>query len=321
MNFFLRRCKGFSGTLGALIVVGMMLMLVPRPSSAQIGNIVHMLHVPNPLKRPGPKVYLGVDLANVDAKEAQTLKLQKAGGVVVTVLDHDAPAAQAGIHVHDVILTLNDKNVKNVNQFWHMLHQYPVGRKVHMGISHNGDLRTLTVDLLSRRTVEREAWQRIGNGGDIFPSAPTMGMFSGAGNSPVTSGFHLPFFGSTLNVGALVEPLTSQMAEYLGIASGLMVKQVARKSEAALAGLHAFDVIVKIGSEKVTNVAAWNRALRANWGKPVQVTILRNRKLQVLTLQVASEHSQRGIRFGNRHHAPRTPVMASLNPAGSLLTR
>ena len=44
----------------------------------------------------------------------------------------------------------------------------------------------------------------------------------------------MPFFGSSLNVGALVEPLTSQMAEYLGVSSGLMVKQVARKSEAAL---------------------------------------------------------------------------------------
>ncbi|HEX8710445.1 MAG TPA: PDZ domain-containing protein [Terracidiphilus sp.] len=103
-------------------------------------------------------------------------------------------------------------------------------------------------------------------------------------------GFHLPFFGSSLNVGALVEPLTSQMAEYLGVASGLMVKQVARKSEAALSGLKAFDVILKVDAEKVTNVAGWDRALRSNQGKPIQVTILRDRKQQVLTLQVDSKH-------------------------------
>jgi C-terminal processing protease CtpA/Prc len=90
-------------------------------------------------------------------------------------------------------------------------------------------------------------------------------------------------------VGALVEPLTSQMAEYLGVPNGLMVKQVARKSEAAAAGLKAFDVILKVGPEAVTNLAGWDRALRANQGKSVQVTILRDKKQQTLTLQVDSK--------------------------------
>ena len=100
----------------------------------------------------------------------------------------------------------------------------------------------------------------------------------------------MPFFGSSLNVGALVEPLTSQMAEYLGVPSGLMVKQVARKSEAAAAGLKAFDVILKVGTDTDHyDLADWDRSLRANQGKPVQVTILRDKKQQTLTLQVDSK--------------------------------
>ncbi len=73
-----------------------------------------------------------------------------------------------------------------------------------------------------------------------------------------------------------------------------MVKQVARKSEAAAAGLQAFDVILKVGNETMTNLAAWDRALRANQGKPVQVTILRDKKQQTLTLQVDSKHHSGG---------------------------
>jgi membrane-associated protease RseP (regulator of RpoE activity) len=130
-----------------------------------------------------------------------------------------------------------------------------------------------------------------------------MGILSGAGDVPPTAGgFHLPFFGSSLNVGALVEPLTSQMAEYLGVPNGLMVKQVARKSEAAAAGLKAFDVILKVGSESVTNLAGWDRALRSNQGKPVQVTILRDKKQQTLTLQVDSKHRQGSL--GTEHAKP-----------------
>jgi membrane-associated protease RseP (regulator of RpoE activity) len=100
----------------------------------------------------------------------------------------------------------------------------------------------------------------------------------------------MPFFGSSLNVGALVEPLTSQMADYLGVPGGLMVKQVARKSEAEAAGLKAFDVILKVGSDPIATVADWDRSLRANQGKPVQVSVLRDRKQQALTLQVDSKH-------------------------------
>jgi hypothetical protein len=116
-----------------------------------------------------------------------------------------------------------------------------------------------------------------------------MGFFSGGGNAPFSGGFHMPFFGSSLNVGALVEPLTSQMAEYLGVSGGLMVRQVARKSEAASAGLKAFDVILKVGSEPIATLSDWERALHANQGKPVQVTVLRDRKQQTLTLQVDSK--------------------------------
>jgi DNA repair exonuclease SbcCD ATPase subunit len=42
----------------------------------------------------------------------------------------------------------------------------------------------------------------------------------------------------------------------------------------------------------VTSLAAWDRALRASQGKQVQVTILRDKKQQTLTLQVDSKHHQ-----------------------------
>jgi S1-C subfamily serine protease len=80
------------------------------------------------------------------------------------------------------------------------------------------------------------------------------------------------------------------MADYLGVESGLMVKQVTKKSEAALSGLKAFDVILKVGAEAISTAADWDRSLRSNQGKPVQVTILRDKKQQTLTLQVDSKH-------------------------------
>jgi len=53
--------------------------------------------------------------------------------------------------------------------------------------------------------------------------------------------------------------------------------------------LQAFDVILKVGSAKITTLGDWERALRSNQGKPVQVTVLREKKQQTLTLQVDSK--------------------------------
>ncbi len=49
-------------------------------------------------------------------------------------------------------------------------------------------------------------------------------------------------------------------------------------------------MILKVGSDTIGTLADWDRALHANQGKPVQVTVLRDKKQQTLTLQVDSKH-------------------------------
>jgi membrane-associated protease RseP (regulator of RpoE activity) len=137
--------------------------------------------------------------------------------------------------------------------------------------------------------MEHDVWNKLGNGRDVFAPGPGMGFLPDGDAPQPPSSFHVPFFGGSLNVGALVEPLTRQMAEYLGVPAGLMVKEVAHKSEAAVAGLKAFDVILKVDSFRIKTLGDWERALRANQGKPVQVTVLREKKQQTLTLQVDSK--------------------------------
>jgi C-terminal processing protease CtpA/Prc len=290
MKHFLRQGQSFA----AASVLGIGIALTPVAAHAQANSISEMIQEPSPLlghNSTSSQGYLGVDLADVDAAKAQELKLKDVKGAVITLIDHDAPAGQIGLKVNDVVVQLNGQPIEGAEQLRRMLKEIPPGRKVSLEISRDGNIQTLGVELADRRAMEHDIWNKIGNNGDVFAQPPALGILSGAGgDAPVGGGFHMPFFGSTLNVGAMVEPLTSQMAEYLGVPSGLMVKQVAHKSEAEVAGLKAFDVIVKVGTEPITNLAGWDRALRSNQGKPVQVTVLRDRKQQVLTLQVDSKH-------------------------------
>jgi membrane-associated protease RseP (regulator of RpoE activity) len=254
-----------------------------------------------------------VDLADVDQDKAQSLKLKEVRGAVITLIDHDAPAGQIGLKVNDVVLQLNGQPVEGAEQLRRMLKEIPAGRKINIEISRDGNLQTMTVELVDRRAMEHDIWNKIGNSGDVFPQASGMSILTGGGDAPMPGSLRMSIFGSSLNVGAMVEPLTSQMSEYLGVQSGLMVKQVARKSEAAAAGLKAFDVILKVGQDPINTLADWDRSLRANQGKPVQVTILRDKKQQTVTLQVDSKrHGE--VDFEGVFPTGECPLMAQLDP-------
>jgi predicted metalloprotease with PDZ domain len=293
MNHLLRPIRTSHLNLAfAGLAVAACLLIANRPGQAQAGQLAPFLEDTSPLLAhtsvPG---YLGVDVTDVDADKAQALKLKDVHGAVITLIDHDAPAGQIGLKVNDVVLAIDGQNVADADALRRLLRDTPPGRKVSLEISRDGNIQTMAVQLVDRKAMEHDIWTRLDIDVDgIAPVAPPPTMGITGSDVPVSSGFHISVFTSTLNVGALVEPLTSQMAEYLGVQSGLMVKQVARKSEAAASGLKAFDVILKVGSDSITTAADWDRDLRSNVGKPVQVTILRDKKQQTLTLQVDSKH-------------------------------
>jgi membrane-associated protease RseP (regulator of RpoE activity) len=297
MNHLLRPYRTIR-ILGPLAVtsvalVGVALALAPPGAHAQGSGIMILFHDPSPLllHSSTSQGYLGVDLADVDQDKAQALKLKEVRGAIITLIDHDAPAGQIGLHVNDVVIQLNGQDVEGAEQLHRMLREIPAGRKVSLEISRDGNIQTLAVQLVDRRVMERDIWNRLGKNEDTFAqSSGGMGILNGSSDTGVPGALRLNVFGSSLNVGALLEPLAAQTAEYLGIQSGLMVKQIARKSEAAAAGLKPKDVILKVGPDAITDLASWDRALHANQGKPVQVTILREKKQLVLTLQVDSHH-------------------------------
>jgi S1-C subfamily serine protease len=225
--------------------------------------------------------YLGVDVADVDQKSALALKLKEVRGAVITLIDHDAPAGQIGLRVNDVVVKLNGQSVEGAEQLRRMLREIPAGRAVTLEFSRDGVEQSVSVQLADRQAMEQDVWNRIGSGGVLLAPMPS----STGSSSPLLGNLHIPFF-STLNVGVTAEPLTHQMAASLGIPGGLIVKEIAPKSEA--------DVILKAGAVSILSLGGWERALRAYQGKPLQVVVLRDHKQLTLTLQVDSKrHSVR----------------------------
>ncbi|MGA2047271.1 MAG: PDZ domain-containing protein [Terracidiphilus sp.] len=313
MKHFLRPYR----SVGVVVFLGVGVAMVAgtQAARAQSTDIGELLQGTNPLlQHSSSQGYLGVWIDDVDAEKAQALKLKEVRGAVITLIDHDAPAGQIGLRVNDVVVQLNGQNVEGAEQLRRMLREIPPGRKVSLEFSRDGNLQTTSVELVDHRAMEHDVWNKLGNNGDVFAQAPGMGVLPGGGDAPLPGMFHMPIWGPTLNVGAMVEPLTGQMAEYLGVPSGLMVKQVAHKSEAATAGFKAFDVILKVGPDVVTTMSDWDRALRSNQGKQVQVTILRDKKQQTLTLQVDSKRKTGALEMEELFPSGDCQMVAQLDP-------
>ena len=300
-------------TIFAAALLGLSLGWIADPPGATAQtSITRIMQQINPLLSH-TQGYLGVLVTDVDNESVNKLKLKDSKGALITLIDHDAPAGQNGLRVNDVVLSVNGQTVDGAEQFGRALHDLPAGRKVTLVVSRDGAPQTFTLQLVDHKTLGQDVWKRVNNP-DSFPSTDgAMGIFDHGGQG-YTPGRVSPF-GSSLKVGALVEPLDAQMAEYLNMQSGVMIKQIARKSEAANAGLKQFDVILKVGTDSILTTADWDRALHANAGKQVAVIILRDRKQLILNLLVDSKHHSQVI-WTDMNVQGECPQMALLDQFG-----
>jgi ElaB/YqjD/DUF883 family membrane-anchored ribosome-binding protein len=89
--------------------------------------------------------------------------------------------------------------------------------------------------------------------------------------------------------GLVVESLSPQLSDFFGVArgQGVLVRSVERGSPAAVAGLKAGDVILKVNNETVHDMADWQRGMHAQSPK-IAIGIWRDKREQTVTMTVPS---------------------------------
>lgn len=225
--------------------------------------------------------YLGIDIRDVDSARAAQLKMKEAQGAEIITVDHDAPAAKAGLRVHDVILAMNSQAIAGEAQLRQLLREQPAGRTVTFVISRNGQQQTITVQLADRSTLEADAWSQHTtlpepDETDV-PQTPGpsygYGFLSALGPNPLYTGLDLDMLGP-------------QLANFFGVhdGQGLLVRRVDDNSPGSVAGLRAGDVITRVNGQIVATTNQWMRAIHANRGKLVQLTVFRDRKEGTVTM-------------------------------------
>jgi S1-C subfamily serine protease len=267
--------------------------------------------VGNPAVRQG---YLGVDVRDITPEQVSVLKVRDVHGAEIIMVDHDAPAGKCGLREHDVILQMNGQAIEGRDQVRKMLHDFSPGKPVQLIISRDGQQMTINTQTSSREEVEKLAWeqhlaapdsQSSTDNGDVAQASPAL---------PRTSkGFLGGVLTAPAYTGAMLGNMTVQLADYFGVphGAGVLVRSVEPNSPAALAGMHAGDVVIRAASRTVSNLADWARALKSNRDKSVPVVVLRDKKEQTLLLtldtkkrssvdQPHTDDSRLGLSFKSR---------------------
>jgi serine protease Do len=238
--------------------------------------------------------YLGVTVRDVDPVRAQKEKLSDPIGAEVVSLDHDAPAAKAGVHTGDIIQAINGQFISDAATLTRLLRDMPIGKFVDLQVVHNAKIERMHLQLADRTALVQHAWAHHFHVPIPEPAPRVQGFAvnqSYAGDAtPSDNDAPDP----QAYVGAQVEPLTAQLAKFFGVraGNGLLVRSVEDKSPAANAGLDAGDIIVTANGMPLETPADWLQTLRANAGHPVAILVLRNRKVLTLTITVDARITQ-----------------------------
>lgn len=225
---------------------------------------------------------IGASVREVETADAERAKLSGRSGAVIDEVVENGPAATAGFRAGDVVVEFDGERVRSARQLARLVAETPAGRTVDAAVMRDGariraqvtpregrgPMAAIAPDL--RRRVEAFRDRRL--------AVPEV-------TSPR---IEIDLFARPGRLGATIQDLTPQLAEFFGVKDGVLVTMVRENSPADQAGLQAGDVITALNGVFVENVPELQRRLAsAQPGEELTLGIMRDKKELSLTLTLA----------------------------------
>ncbi len=175
--------------------------------------------------------WLGVVIQDIDPALAKSFNVTVTEGVLVSDIQDNSPAKEAGFERGDIVIEYDGKPIRDVNHLRNTVAQTEVGKKVKVKVLRDGKEKELTVKIGEQPS-------------DLFAAGPEAAP-------------------SIKDLGMTVQNLTKELAKSLGIEedSGVIVSEVQPGSPAATADIRGGDLIKEVNRKKVTNVTEFRKAL------------------------------------------------------------
>ena len=182
---------------------------------------------------------LGITIQDLTPDLAEALNIEGSDGAVITAVDAESPAEEAGLRAGDVVVKLNGGAVRSSTNLRNRLGLLRIGEEVTLQIYRRGRAKTITA--------------RIGK--------PHLSHLTGGNSRPELA-------------GATFKDMDQRSRRY-HTRKGVLVAEVDRGSPAWRYGLRPGDIIVAVNRQEVTSVAQLRDALRGR-ARVLALNVLRN---------------------------------------------
>jgi serine protease Do len=220
------------------------------------------VNVMGQLKQSGSvsRGWLGVGIQDVDKDLAESFGLDTPKGALISHVERDGPADDAGVKVGDIIIDFNGTIIAESADL-----------PAVVGLTRPGEKASMIV---IRSASERELSVKVGT------------LDEGKAGSNLSSGDS-----SDLNeadkLGLLVKPLTQEQQQAEKLVGGVLVIKVEAGSPAAMARLRPGDIITLVGGYSVSTLKEFEKVVsKLPPGKPVPLRIVRNGSAGFVAIQV-----------------------------------
>jgi serine protease Do len=168
--------------------------------------------------------WLGISSQEITPELAASMNMAQPSGLLVNEINPASPAVKAGLHIGDVITSVNGRTIEDSDSLHYRIATLPVGSNANLGILRKGQKLEISVTLVAP------------------PENPPRESTSVTGRNPLA--------------GAVIENLSPAVIEESGLHSierGVVVRSV-KEGIAANVGIQPGDVILSINGTKVVSV-------------------------------------------------------------------
>ncbi len=173
--------------------------------------------------------FLGIKPQPVTESIRKAKGLADTHGVLVSEVVDGQPAQKAGVEDGDIIVKVNETDIRDVDQFRMLVAEFAPGTTVSLSIVRGSGRLTKRVKLSE------------------YPEDEVAAAPGGQDDEP------------TVKLGLGVRTLTADERAEAGVSGGVVVERIDRGSAADEAGLQRGDIILEVGDQKINNAADFRR--------------------------------------------------------------
>ena len=198
--------------------------------------------------------YLGVGIQDLNKELAESFGLESQEGVIITQVEPESAADQAGIQAQDIVLSVNGSVVKSVGPFRNAIALIAPGTKTSMTVWRDG--QTLDIELTMGERSQAE-------------------VIASAANAELEKW------------GLEVKPISDELREQFELTAqnGLVVTAVEPRSHAASKGVRPGQILIGINNMGVKDMESLNQAIAkaSETKRPIRL-VLRQGRWNVLAV-------------------------------------